>query len=50
MTWKCPKCDSSNVVFWQSKSTAINSDGECVDSMWIDDLFYQCKECGNEWM
>jgi len=47
--WECPKCKSKDVLFWQSKSVAINGYGECVKSMWIDDLFYQCLECDEEW-
>lgn len=47
--WMCPECKSTNVKFWQSKSVAINKDGEPVDSMWIDDLYYQCEDCDNEW-
>lgn len=47
--WECPECKSKDVLFWQSCSRGMNNMGEIVKTMCIDDLFYQCRDCGREW-
>ena len=46
--WKCPRCNSENVIFWQSISRALDVYGNTAKTMWIDDLFKQCLDCEKE--
>ncbi len=47
--WKCPECESTDVILMQSCSRGMNNMGEIVKMMVFENLFYKCQECDKEW-